>query len=323
MKHIFIINPAAGKDQAEKTFLPKIIEAAKKTGIEYEIHRTLSTGDAERFVRSRCEERNSSKDYKKEILRFYACGGDGTLNEVVNGAYGFDSVETAMIPAGTGNDFPRNFCDYKGFSDIERQINGTARTVDLIRYETLSEENSGEDTIRYCINMFNIGIDCYVADKAMELKKYPFIPRYLAYGISVAIMLGRKEGANLKIVFDDGTMHKGEILLIAIANGSYCGGGYKGVPFADLSDGRIDVSIVENATRRTFISLLGKYRKGTHLDDPKTERLVTYKKCESLTVMPQNQMKLCADGEITMRGDVRFTIIPDAINFSVPQGCEQ
>lgn len=322
MKHIFIVNPAAGKDRAEKFFLPLIMKTSKKMGIEYEIHRTFGVGDAERFVRGRCEERKGNPRDREDILRFYACGGDGTLNEAANGAYGYPNVEIAMIPAGTGNDFPRNFNDYQVFTDIERQINGKAQPVDLIRYESLEKTGPEEEPVKYCMNMFNIGLDCNVVDKAAELRKYPLIPRQFAYGLSIGILLGRKEGADLDIEFDDGTVHSGEILLTAIANGCYCGGGYKGVPYADLFDGMMDVSIVESVTRRTFLSLLGKYKKGTHLEDPKTEQIVTYKKCKSLVIRPRNQMKLCVDGEIILRGDTQFTIISKAINFSIPQGCE-
>ena len=122
------------------------------------------------------------------MFRFYACGGDGTMNEVANGAYGQQNVEIAMVPAGTGNDFPRNFTNYKYFEDIERQILGSAKWVDLIRYEAAPADELTGLIVRYGINMFNIGLDCNVADKVIDIKKYPFIPGPLAYGLGVTII---------------------------------------------------------------------------------------------------------------------------------------
>ncbi|HVI39325.1 MAG TPA: diacylglycerol kinase family protein, partial [Anaerovoracaceae bacterium] len=224
MKHIFIMNPAAGKGKAGKVFLPKIIETAKGMGIDYEIHRTIAPGDAQHFVSSRCEARECLQEME-DTFRFYACGGDGTLNEVANGAYGHKNVEIAMIPAGTGNDFPRSFGDMKYFENIELQILGEAKPIDIIRYETVipnpgfsSEldsifESDPDPVVRYGINMFNIGLDCNVADKVTEIKTYPFMPGPLAYGVGIGIVLGKKEGVNLEICFDDGEIHSGDITL--------------------------------------------------------------------------------------------------------------
>ncbi|HWQ75177.1 MAG TPA: diacylglycerol kinase family protein [Syntrophomonas sp.] len=338
MKHIFIMNPAAGKGKAARVFLPKIIEAAKRLGIDYEIHRTIAPDDARHFVKKKCEETAVGPD-PEAALRFYACGGDGTLNEVINGAYGYINAETAMIPAGTGNDFPRNFGDLKYFEDIERQILGAARPIDVIRYETISAnpaygsvslsykldsifESDPDPVVRYGVNMFNIGFDCNVVAKTAEIKSHPFVPGLLAYGLGVAIILVKKEGVDLEICFDDNEVHRGGILLAAIGNGSYCGGGFKGVPKASVDDGLMDVSIVENVSRRTFLALLSKYRNGTHLEDPAAEKIITYRKCKKLTILADDAVKLCADGEITTVGEANFEIVPGGIKFSVPQGCE-
>ena len=335
MKHIFIMNPAAGKGKAGKLFLPKIIETAKRIGVDYEIHRTIAPGDAEHFVKGRCEAQKAMPE-KDDILRFYACGGDGTLNEVANGAYGHDNVEIAMIPAGTGNDFPRYFGDSKYFEDIEGQILGEARPVDLIRYETtlanavtgsLSHdldcifESDPDPVVRYAVNVSNIGMDSNIADLVAKIKEYPLVPGPLAYGLGTGIAFVKKEGVTLEIMLDNGEIYSGGIMLVAIGNGSYYGGGFNGVPKAVVDDGLIDVSIVGNISRRTFLSLIGKYRKGTHLEDPSTKSFITYRKCKSLTIRPADTMKLCTDGEISVVGDTAFEIVPGAIKFSVPRGC--
>lgn len=325
MKHIFIMNPAAGKGKAGNVFLPRIIEASKKLEIDYEIHRTIAPGDAEHFVRSRCEamarEMSGDNGANGDIVRFYACGGDGTLNEVVNGAYGYKDVEVAMIPAGTGNDFPRSFGDASHFEDIEAQIHGASLCIDLICYETESAEEETGPVIRYGINMFNIGLDCNAADLVGKIKQYPFVKGPLAYILGVGIVLGKKEGITLQILFEDGDTYEGEFMLAAIGNGRYCGGGFKGMPKAELDDGLMDVSIVDNITRRTFLSLIGKYHKGTHLDDPEVMKFLTYKQCKKLKMIPVGRVKMCTDGEISTVGQTSFEIIPNAMKFSVPQGC--
>ena len=335
MKHIFILNPAAGKGRAEKDFPHKIIETCKKLGVEYEMHRTMGRGDGENFVRGRCKARTMQEDgtvqgdSTQEALRFYACGGDGTLNEVVNGVFGYENVEIGVIPTGTGNDFIRNFTHQKSFLDVEKQISGEAIPVDLIRYEfpladylTDSPEEVKERGIRYGINMFNIGLDSDVVIKVADLKKKPFIAGPTAYALGVAIVLGKKEGVSLKAEFDDGTIREGDILVIDIANGCYCGGGFKATPLASLNDGLIDVSIVEMITRRTFLSIIDKYRKGTHLDMPKIEEIITYKQCKAIHLTSEKDMRVSVDGEISMLKELYLRAIPGALQFSLPQGCQ-
>jgi diacylglycerol kinase (ATP) len=309
MKHIFILNPAAGKKQASTLFLPQIIKTAKSMEIDYEIHRTVGIGDGEHFVRSRCEAEAESD--KKSILRFYACGGDGTFNEVVNGAFGFENAEVAMIPAGTGNDFVRNFDDHDAFYDIKRQILGKAVKVDLIRY------GNRITPAKYGINMFNIGLDSEVVEKTASIKKF-LISGSFSYALGVGIAFMQKEGTILSIDFDDGVKYEGEVLLVSIANGSYYGGGFKAAPYARLDDGFMDVSIVKNISRSTFLKLIGKYRNGTYLEVPDIEKIITYKRCKHLKITPKSEMKLCTDGELSLTGNTTFEIIPQALNFSVP-----
>lgn len=309
MKHIFIINPAAGKGKAGKIFLPDIIETAKAMKIDYEIHRTLNAGDAERFIKNRCNRRTD----QSEAIRFYGCGGDGTLNEVVNGAYGFSNVEIAMIPAGTGNDFVRNFNHSNSFYNIQKQVQGTAFPIDVMRYESLGDEP------RYCINMFNIGFDSDVALKIDSLRKHPFFVGSFAYGAGVGMVLAKKQCIDIDIEFDDGTTHQGEILLIAIANGSYCGGGFKALPQAQYNDSLIDIGIIENMSRLRLIRLLKHYKRGTHLNLREAKDIVFYRQCKNLKIKSKTKMKLCTDGEISMVDNVEILIVPKSIMFSIPK----
>ncbi|MGI6732921.1 MAG: diacylglycerol/lipid kinase family protein [Anaerovoracaceae bacterium] len=301
MKHIFILNPVAGHKKAEPKFLPQILEAVKAEGVDYEIHRTMNVGDGENFVRNRCVA------YADEKLRFYAVGGDGTLNEVANGAFGCPHAEIAFIPAGTGNDFARNFADPKAFLDIKSQLRGSAKRIDLIQY--------GDKVI---VNMLNIGLDCAVAAQLDIIKQKFFLRGPLAYIAGVGVVFAGNEGFDLKVTLEDGRVFDREFTLVAVGNGAFCGGGFMGVPRAKIDDGLLDVSLVNKVNRRTFASLITKYHKGTHLESPLAKEIITYVQCRSLTIEPKDTMQICVDGEVFHSGKLNISILPAAMNFSVP-----
>jgi len=309
MKHVFILNPAAGKGKAETHYLPLIHAAAKELEIDYEIHRTINIGDGEGFTKRRCE----SREKETEVLRFYACGGDGTLSEVVNGAFGHKNVEVGFIPAGTGNDFARSFDHEKDFIQLKNQILGTGKIIDLLRYTI----DGGPE--RYCVNMFNIGFDCDVVVKMDELRRFSFLAGSSAYGAGVGLVLIKKDTLALTIVVDDGTEKKGKILMMAVGNGKYCGGGFKGLPDASVTDGLMDVSIIQNIKRRQFVSLIGDYRKGTHLNTKLGKKIVHYEQCKGITIKDENPFGICIDGEVEQGRVLRVDLVPKAILFSVPR----
>ena len=180
MDTVFIINPKAGKAKD----IEKLVSDIKNAVNDAEIYMTKASRDATRFVREYCE--------KHSAARIFAYGGDGTLSEVVNGAVGFDGVEIGIIPSGTGNDFCRNFPD-SDFKDLSAQVGGEAIPCDVIRYRTTL---NGEEKTGYCINMFNIGFDCNVADMTAKMKKNSFVNGSFAYIISIFTMLIKKNGAN-------------------------------------------------------------------------------------------------------------------------------
>lgn len=332
MKHVFLINPAAGQGnsvelegeiRAQAELRGLTLTSDQKKGVlhpeiyDVYIYMTKGVHDAERYVKFFLRyflDLTYGENMKPETVRFYACGGDGTLNEVVNGAYGFDNAEIACIPSGTGNDYVRCYPDAGDFCSVAAQMDGSPVKSDLIRYTTEDGRS------RYCINMFNIGLDCNVVDLTARMKKVPLVMGSFAYYLSVLVMLIKKKGADLRIEYDDGFIYDDKLLLVAIANGIYCGGGVKGIPDAITNDGIMDVSLVKKASRRDFVRLFGKYKKGTHLQDARARELFIYKKAKRVTVVPRNgKMKLCVDGEIMEAGKTMFEIVPGAVNFSVPK----
>lgn len=312
MKTVFLLNPKAGKGKWFDKIKNVVLEASKETGLDAGVYITKSIGDAEVFSRLAAAEAQRAG----EKVRLIACGGDGTLNEVLNGIMGFESASVGVIPMGTGNDFVRNFPDKDRFKDVKGQILGETVKCDVIKYSGVIE---GEEKSGYCVNMFNIGFDCNVVDLTARLKTYPALKGSLAYVAAVAGTLIKKKGADLKIDVDGKTVHEGPLLLTAIANGSFCGGGFKGVPKASVDDGFMDINVIYDITRREFIKKLPYYAKGTHMELSNVGDFLCYKKCRQVVITPlDGSMKLCIDGEIRNAGKVCMEIIPEAVNFIVP-----
>ena len=309
MKTVFIVNPKAGKKNNIEKLIERIKCAAENLKADVEIYKTRAVGDATEFVKKYCKEHGKT--------RFIACGGDGTLCEVLGGAFEYKDAEVGVLPMGTGNDFVKNFA--ADFSDIEAQITSHSERCDCIRFTTSDED--GNEKVGYCANMFNIGFDCNVADAMSEMKKKPFVSGSLAYFLAIFATLVKKKGADLEIDIDGETVHKGKLLLTSIANGCFCGGGIKSNPGACVHDGLMNVNIIYNVSRLRFITLLPYYMKGTHMSLRGIDKVISNVGCRKITLRPKGgKMRICTDGEILSAGDTTFEILQDAFNFVVPVG---
>lgn len=302
MKHYFIINPAAGSGKKIKSLIERIESACKKRGAEFEIYLTKKAGDATDFVKNKCKN-------VAEKLRFFACGGDGTVNEVASGAAEFDHAAVGVVPAGTGNDFLRCFDGKESFSDIDAQLDASEEKVDLI--------NCGD---RYVLNMFNTGFDCEVAAKAADLKRLPAVSSSLAYILGVVAKMIRKPGAKFSVSLDGKKFEKKELLLATVSNGRFCGGGFKSSPNARLADGEMDVCFVSNIPRRKFISIIGHYRSGKYLDMEKLQNILEYHRAKQVEISFDEPSNVCLDGEIVKTDRILMRIIPKKLSVLIPKG---
>lgn len=308
MDNYFFINPKAGQGKGIDKLAAKIEAVGATLGVSTKIYITKGVGDGERKARE------TAQSLSGLPARFYACGGDGTNNEIVNGTAGFDHIAVGCVPIGTGNDTVRNFPG--DFLDIKAQLCGTTQKIDLIKYSGIINGTYQE---RYCINMFNIGFDCNVVELTGRLKKKPLIAGSMAYLMAVMGMFLQKKGIALKLIEDGKVLIDDEVLLCAIANGSYCGGGMYTSPQAQISDGFFDLNIIKDVPRLTFLRLFPKYKKGTHLQVPAIEEILTIKKCQSLTLEPKrDHFFLCADGEISTAKTVQFEMVSKALDFILP-----
>jgi YegS/Rv2252/BmrU family lipid kinase len=313
MKHIFILNPVAGRGRASTDILPDVIRAVKAAGVEYEIHRTVNAGDAGRYVKSRCGE------YGAEPVRFYAVGGDGTVNEVLNGLCGFEHAELAIVPAGTGNDLVRNFGARADFLDISRQIEGTSAKIDCLRFEKLDEDGRAVES-GYALNMLNFGFDAEVVSRTERIKETPFVGGTAAYVGGVLATLAGKRAQPLRVTVDGREVYEGDCLLAGACNGRYSGGGFMGMPEAGLDDGLLDVLLIRDMSRRRFIALVGKYRRGVYQNDPLMQGYYSHYPAREAVFAPAGNMHTAIDGEPQLTGAVRVSIVPGAVSLSLPRG---
>ena len=209
MQHIFIINPHAGKkDQTGRIY--EMADRLRQHGLTCQCLLTQRSGGAEEIARRLVS--------SGEEVRLYACGGDGTLNEVVNGAAGFDNAAVTCIPIGTGNDFLKNFGpDAAKFTDAENLWDGEVHPLDLI-------DCNG----RQCLTIACSGIDARVAESVHELGDSPFLSGRGSYLAAVAVnFLFRGIGQHWRVTLDDEVIED-DFALVSMCNGRYYGGGSGG-----------------------------------------------------------------------------------------------
>ena len=305
MNHCFILNPAAGRTEGVEKLSRDIESVCREKGVSFELYRTTCVRDATEYVKRRV------LLAPEEDYRFYACGGDGTLCEVVEGvmaAEGGGSRAVGLIPTGTGNDFVRNFTEKPRFFDVGAQLAGETLSVDLLRCND-----------RYAINMVNVGFDCEVVVKTGQLKRKKWIPSGMAYVAGLIITLLRKPGVRCRQSIDGGEAEEKRYLLNTYANGSFCGGGFHSNPRSELTDGKIDALLVKNVGRLKFLSLVGYYKKGTHLV-PKFESIITHHKADRVDMSFEGGANVSVDGEVIRVEELHLSVCPRALNFVIPVG---
>ena len=285
----------------------KILDYLKENfnDLNYEIYKTKAVGDAISFVKEKCVN-------KTEPITFYACGGDGTLNEVVNGVYGFDDVYITVYPCGSGNDFIKSFGSKNHFNDLSKLIKGESRKIDVLNVNG-----------RYSINMCNLGFDGAVAYNMIKFKRWPLVSGKGAYNIALVYSLIFKMKHKCKIYIDDEEVFDGKMLLTAVGNGLCCGGGYYCLPKASVEDGLIDVVYVKTISRFKFIGLVGRYKDGTYVDIPKYDKFMKYKKCKKIRLISEKPIAYSIDGECDLTNDVTISMEYKALNFIVPMEYEK
>jgi len=301
MKHIFIVNPAAGVKNPYDTVKAALDGCSEKP--DFEIYQTLRPLDATRYVRETCERISSP-------LRFYACGGDGTLNEVVNGVVGHPHAEVALFPCGSGDDFAKYYGGSKSFLNISDSVNGKPADIDLLKIDG-----------RYAINVISFGFDSIVAETIDKVKRKPVIGGRNSYatGIIRALFSGMRNKCSLTV---DGEGIGGKtMLLCTLSNGTHVGGSFKCAPNSKNDDGLIEVCLVKPVSLFTFIALIGEYKKGRHLSDKRFEKYLYYRRGKFIHCRADDKsFSVSVDGEVVHTNNFTVEIVPAAIKFVIPKG---
>ena len=239
-----------------------------------------------------------------------AVGGDGTVNEVVQGLAGRDGVELAVIPRGTGWDFVRTYGISKRFDDaVAVARDGTSRAIDLGRARYRSWE--GAEAESYFANIASAGMSGAIAKRANETSKA--LGGKVSYLWATLAVFARWRNDVVEVAVD-GERRRGRMHDVIVANGRYLGGGMMICPEAEPDDGLFDVLLIGDLTKRDLMLTLPKTYRGAHLPHPKAEAL----RGAHVEVDAAEPLPIELDGEQPGTTPVRFEIVPQALRLRVP-----
>ena len=272
MKYVFIINPASGKTDYDK-IKENIIKTLENE--EYEIYETKAPKEATEIA---------SRFKNEENTIVYSVGGDGTLNEVVNGiAEG--KCKLGIIPTGSGNDFYRTL----------KEAQSENVRLDL-----------GKVNGRYFINIASVGMDAETCNNANKIKSK--IKLHSSYYLALIHTFLTFKSKSLKLKIDK-NVYAGDYIIAAICNGKYYGGGFKIAPVASFDDNQFDIYLVSKAGKLKLIKILLALLKSEH-EKYNEVRKYTGK---NITITSENNLIVNIDGEITISKNIEIEMIQDAL----------
>jgi YegS/Rv2252/BmrU family lipid kinase len=299
---VFLVNPASAGGSTGRRW-PEIAHRAAARGLVGDALISQEPGDLARLAEE------AVRDGARLAV---VVGGDGSVNEVVNGIAEAESVELAVIPRGTGWDFVRTFDiprDLDGAIDVA--LEGDLREIDLgvASFRTWA----GEDARAYFANVASGGISGAIAKRANESSK-ALGGRISYYWSTFAVFFGWQTGEVTVAV--DGDVRHGRMIDVMIANGRFLGGGMMMCPEAEPDDGLFDVLLIGDVTKRDLLFVLPKTYKGKHLPHPRLEAL----RGQVVTLDAPEPLPIELDGEQPGTTPARFEVIPKALRLRVPRG---
>jgi len=297
-----IVNPVAANGAVGKNW-PRVRGFLRAEGVEFDAALTEEPGHAIRLARQALEEGHRT---------IVAVGGDGTVNEVINGLVVEGSVDPevalGIIPWGTGADFTRTLGTPRNYVEAGRRLlRSETQSVDLGRIVCF---HAGQKVERYFINAAGLGFDGEVAELANRFPKV--LGGTLTYLVCLFIGLVTYRNKNVEFSFD-GQHVRGRLNSIIVCNGRYLGGGMFMAPDASFNDGIFDVVILGNLNKLEVVVNVPRVYKGTHLTHPK----VSLCHAREVHVEARERMFLQADGELIGEAPATFQVIPRALNVLV------
>ncbi len=287
---VAIVNLTAGKGKCERLW-PHIQTYLQELGLQLQVHFTQGEGDATQIAKK------AASDGFSYIL---SVGGDGTLNEIVNGIVGCPHVTLGIIPAGSGNDFVRTLgIKPDDWQAACRKIKeNSSKVIDL-----------GQVNGRYFINVSGVGFDAAVVDCANTWGKAHF-KGTMAYVAAVIKTLWEFQAAQFTIELDDQVV-VGPSWLTAVANGQYFGGGMWVAPNADLQDGYFDVCVLGDLSKFAFLRSFPSVFSGKHLQHP----AIKIYRARKVTVSVDRPLPIQTDGDVVAKTPITFSVCPNSLRI--------
>lgn len=296
MKHLFIINPAAGSRDRTAAYTASITEICGKRGLDYRIEVSSAPGECRRLAREAAE--------TGEAYRIYACGGDGTLNEVASGAAGWDNAAVTAYSGGSGNDFVKIFDQPKAFYDLERLLDARETAFDLIR--------CNDD---FSLNICSVGLDARIGTDVSRYKRIPLLQGFRAYAASTLVNIIRGISEHYVVEINGETIDD-EQTFVCVCNGRFYGGGFNPVPEADPTDGLLDVLLVRKVHRLEIPAVIGKYKNGRYAQLPD---LVRHFRADHITIHCDKPTPINLDGELRTAQVVDMSVAREKVRFFYPK----
>ena len=297
MKHLFIINPAAGSYNRTDEYSEVIHKVCRARKLSYEVRVSTAPGECTRIAREAAG--------TGEELRIYACGGDGTLNEVVAGAAGFDNAAVTVYSGGSGNDFVKIFDEPKAFFDLNRLMDADEVAFDLIR--------CNEDI---ALNICSVGLDARIGTDVSRYKRLPLLHGFRAYAASTVVNVAKGIAEHYSVEVDGETIDD-EFTFVCVCNGRFYGGGFNPVPEADPTDGKLDILLVKKVSRTQVPFIIGKYKDGRYRELSEYAR---YIKSDSIRIICDKPTPINLDGEMRTAKTVQMKVAEEKIRFFYPKG---
>jgi YegS/Rv2252/BmrU family lipid kinase len=294
------VNPASGNGATGKRW-PELAHRANMLGLEGE---TLFSERPRHLIELAAA---AAEGGAKLVV---AVGGDGTLNEVVNGIAGRD-VELATIPLGTGMDFVRTYGIPTKFDEAVRvAVDGATRTIDAgrVRYRTWG----GDDAERWFANVGSVGMSGAVAQRANGMSKA--LGGKVTFFYALTRVFLEWENTEVTVTLDDG-VHRGLMHDVVVANGAWHGGGMKLAPDALPDDGLFDVVLIGDVGKVDFLTTAPKIYKGRHVRHPKVDVL----RSKRVEVDAVERLPIEVEGEQVGTTPAVFEVVPGALRVRVPR----
>ncbi|MBN1326519.1 MAG: diacylglycerol kinase family lipid kinase [Candidatus Cloacimonetes bacterium] len=293
---LFIINSTAGRGKTGRKIC-KLVNLLNERGFDYDVEITKAPRHAIELTR------NKIKDGYRKIA---AVGGDGTINEVVNGimiSKKSDEVILGLIPEGGGNDFSRNF---RIPSDLEK-------AVDILEKENTSRVDVGKIEDFYFINALGLGFDAKVAEYADKIRYLNGLPRYFLALMQAMLKL---KPHRLFVKINEELMDI-STLLVSVGNGLSTGGGFLLTPEAQVDDGKFDICVITEVKFLRLLKLLPTVLTGKHVNEPEVRIIHT----SHLEIKSDKKLPVYYDGELpNLKNpfEIIIDLLPGKINFICP-----